>query len=268
MTLLDALFGRRCRLCTGRGVTLVGTVAPTQQGLFHTRDFSLQRCRRCDTVYLEPLPTAADLKALYEDATQFVNDPHYTDPEQVARILDFYTTSVRNLGLLREGAARILEIGAGLAWVSRACKAVDPAVTTVAQDVSAECAQLCGDWVDHYLVGPLGVAQRYGPFALVSLTHVIEHLVDPEAMLHAISAMLEPGGGIFVTAPYRPSGWRPRQGLAPWREYSYLHVPAHVTYFSRRWFELRAPRELRIEHWDASAENGQAFELVLRKAHR
>jgi hypothetical protein len=44
-------------------------------------------------------------------------------------------------------------------------------------------------------------------------------------------------------------------------------VPAHVTYFSRKWFEQMAPRHgLAVAHWDASHENGQAFELVLRRA--
>jgi len=266
MTLLDKIFGQRCRLCDARGIRPLGKVDLTQQGRFHTRDFSLQRCRHCDTVSLEPLPTPADLKALYEESTQFTNDPHYTDSAQVAAILDFYTTAVRRLQLLRAGASRILEVGAGFAWMSRACKAIDPSTTTVAQDVSAECATLCAEWVDHYIVGELQKAQAYAPFALVSLTHVIEHLADPQAMLREIAALLQPNGKVFVTAPFRPSGWRDEQGLAPWRDYSYLHVPAHISYLSKRWFKLRAPRELRIEHWDASAEGGQAFEVVLRKS--
>jgi hypothetical protein len=98
------------------------------------------------------------------------------------------------------------------------------------------------------------------------MTHVIEHLVDPQAMLADVAARLGKGGRLFVTAPFRPTGWRPGDGLAPWLTYSYLHVPAHVTYFSREWFDQIAPRHgLEVVHWDASHEEGQAFELVLRK---
>jgi hypothetical protein len=89
-------------------------------------------------------------------------------------------------------------------------------------------------------------------------------LVDPAAMLGAISARLAPGGKLFITAPFRPIGWKPSDGIAGWRDYSYLHVPAHITYFSRQWFERMAPmRGLDVAHWNADHEEGQAFELVL-----
>ena len=86
-------------------------------------------------------------------------------------------------------------------------------------------------------------------------------------LLGEIASRLVPGGKLFVTAPYRPRGWRPGQGLDAWTSYSYLHVPAHVTYFSKKWFEQVAPRHgLRVVHWDASHEDGQAFELVLQRS--
>jgi 2-polyprenyl-3-methyl-5-hydroxy-6-metoxy-1,4-benzoquinol methylase len=264
MTLLDGIFGNRCRLCDKRGASLLGPVRPTHDGEFHTKNFTLLHCRNCEVVYLDPLPTAADLKLLYEESVQF-SDAHYTDPVQVDKILDYYGSAVRNLALLPESGGSVLEIGAGLAWVSRACKAANPAVVTVAQDVSGECAKSC-PWVDRYFVGALNVLPEPVPYQLISLTHVIEHLADPAAMLRKIAALLAPGGKIFITAPFRPSGWQPEQGIAPWRDYSYLHVPAHITYFSRRWFEQRTRScGLEIAHWDNSHEGGQAFELVLRK---
>lgn len=215
-------------------------------------------------VYLDPLPTANDLRVLYEESEQF-SDPHYTDPDQVSRILDYYGEAVRALGLLDTPGARVLEVGAGLAWVSRACKMVDPRVLTVAQDVSSECANACA-WVDTYNVGTLAAIGDHEPFQLASMTHVIEHLADPAAMLGEIAARLAPGGKLFITAPFRPAGWQPAHGIKGWSEYSYLHVPAHITYFSRRWFEREAPRHaFNIIHWNATHEDGQAFELVLRK---
>jgi len=204
------------------------------------------------------------LRVLYEESVQFA-DAHYTSPEQVARILEYYGGAVSGLNLVRKKHARVLEIGAGFAWVSRACKASYPACFTVAQDVSAECANHC-PWVDRYHVGTVADIPDSETFDLASMTHVIEHLVDPEAMLASIAHRLNPRGLIFITAPHRPAGWFPRQGIKAWKDYSYLHVPAHVSYFSRRWFELMAPRNgLKITHWDATHEDGQAFELVLAR---
>jgi SAM-dependent methyltransferase len=263
---LAFLFGARCRACGQRSrLRRLGGVAPTQAGAFHTQRFALVHCRLCDVVYLDPAPTPGDLRALYEEAEQFT-DPHYTDPERVAAILDYYGDAVRRLDLLPAPGERMLEIGAGLAWVARTCKELEPGVVTTAQDVSAECASACA-WVDRYHVGAVDALPREPAFRLASMTHVIEHLVDPAAMLAEVSARLVPGGKLFVTAPFRPSGWTSADGIAKWRDYSYLHVPAHVTYFSRLWFEREAPRHgLAVAHWDAGHEDGQAFELVLAKA--
>ncbi len=263
--LLDRLIGPRCRTCGHRArLNRLGDVAPTQPGSFHTQRFELVHCARCDVVYLDPPPTRGDLRALYEEAEQFT-DAHYTDPDRVARTLDYYAGAVRKLDLLPAPGERMLEIGAGLAWVARACKQVEPGVTTMAQDVSAECASVC-TWVDHYHVGALATLDSTERFRLASMTHVIEHLVDPEAMLGEVSARLVSGGKLFITAPFRPNDWKPGDGIGKWRTYSYLHVPAHVTYFSRAWFKQVAHRhDLRVTHWDASHEDGQAFELVLER---
>lgn len=264
MKLLERPLGETCRLCGAGGTTVLGSVSPTHGAAFETTNFSLRYCGQCRVVFLDPLPTGRDLKLLYEESVQF-EDAHYTDPDRVEKILEYYGTAVRNHGLLPAPGEQMLEVGAGLAWVSRACKAMSPGVITVAQDVSSECAARCA-WVDRYFVGPLESVPASGPFALISLTHVLEHLPDPEAMLRSISALLAPHGHAFITAPFRPSGWTPDQGIAPWRDYSYLHVPAHITYFSREWFAKKLPAmRLGIVHWDASHEDGQAFELVLRK---
>lgn len=256
---------QHCRTCGEKSrLETIGKVGPTHPGPFHTVDFALILCPVCESVYLDPAPTSADLHVLYEESVQF-SDDHYTSPEQVAKILDYYGHAVRTLRLLPDVNARVLEVGAGFAWVSRASKEAAPTCTTVAQDVSAECVELCS-WVDQYHVGTLDELPTSEAFDLASMTHVIEHLVDPSAMLGMISARLKPGGKLFVTAPHRPIGWKANDGIDAWKSYSYLHVPAHVTYFSGKWFEQVAPRHgMSIIHWEASHENGQAFELVLQR---
>jgi len=264
MTLLDLFFSSRCRLCGKRAASTIGSVAPTHPGNFETKEYTLQYCRKCDVVYLHPLPKASDLKLLYEDSVQFSSD-HYTDAEQVRKILDYYGNELTSLQLLRDGHSRLLEVGAGLAWVSRAAKSQNPNVRTVAQDVSGECAQAC-PWVDTYFVGALDTLPDRAPHDLISLTHVIEHLADPAATLRDIAALLARGGNVFMTAPFRPTGWTASTDISAWRDYSYLHVPAHITYFSKRWFEQQAKTlGLEIAHWNATHEDGQAFAVVLHK---
>lgn len=264
MPFFRKLFGKRCRLCGALSASPMGSVAPTHPGPFHTESFQLCHCASCEVVYLDPLPTAGDLEVLYKKSVQF-SDPHYTDPAQVAKILGHYESAVRGLHLLQRPDARVLEIGAGLAWLSRVCKTIEPGVSTTAQDVSAECAQSC-PWVDRYLIGDLEVLEQTASNDLVCLTHVIEHLPDPARTMRLIAGLVAPEGKIYITAPFRPSGWKPSNGIKGWGNYSYLHVPAHITYFSRKWFARQAAdNELKIVHWDASHEDGQAFELVMQR---
>jgi SAM-dependent methyltransferase len=250
-----------CRACgSGARPTVVGEVAPTHPGPFHRDSFRLLHCADCDVVYLDPAPVPDDLRTLYEVGTQF-DDAVYTDPSRVSEILAYLESAARRHDLLPAGG-RLLEVGAGLAWMSRVAKKLERNVTTCAQDVTTEARDAC-PWVDHFHIGPLSTLGA-GSFDTVSMTHVIEHVVEPRSVLADVSSRLTRGGKIFVTAPYRPKGWQPDQGLVPWLEYSYLHIPAHIHYFSERWFQMEAPRHgLKVTHWESFHDDHQAFELLL-----
>lgn len=255
-----------CRACGGEAqIDIVGAVPATHPGPFEQSDYRLLYCHRCEVTYLDPLPTQRDLRTLYEDSVQFA-DETYTDPGRVAQILAYYGSCLDNHKMLPPPGGRALEVGAGLAWVSRACKAREEAVRTVAQDVTSECADRC-PWVDEYVVGPLSRIPPEPAFHLISMTHVIEHLEDPGATFAQLARRLVPRGRMLVTAPYRPTGWSPGQGVNAWLEYSYLHVPAHIHYLTETWFRLIAERcGLRLAYWFAGHEEGQAFEAVLEQA--
>jgi len=257
---------RRCPACGARWTNLqrLGTVAVTQDGHFSRDRFGLVHCRRSDLVYLDPLPEPGDFAEMYGGA-QFGSD-EYTSERRVAAMLEYYETCIgRHFRVAGFPRFRLLEIGAGLAWVSRALKRVAPESVTHAQDVSTECAVQC-PWVDEYTVGSVEdvAGRRPGPYQAISLTHVIEHLPDPVATLGVLATLLDERGVILVTAPHRPSSWTVEQGIGPWLVYSYLHVPAHITYFSEKGLaEAAAKAGLEMRFWEASSEEGQAFEAVL-----
>ena len=248
------------RLCAAP--TVLGTVTATHSGPFSVAEYNLVECSDCEVVRLDPIPSAADLHALYQASVQF-SDAHYTDPEQIERMLAYYGSCLDNRGLMPAAGETMLEVGAGFAWVARACRLRSSAVHTWAQDVTAECEKRC-PWVDRYMVGMLDVVPRAQQFKLISLTHVIEHLADPGAILADLATRLTPDGKIFVTAPYRPKGWQSGDGIKPWLDYSYLHVPAHISYLSKRWFTRSAEQNgLRLLSFDPAHDNGQAFEAIL-----
>jgi 2-polyprenyl-3-methyl-5-hydroxy-6-metoxy-1,4-benzoquinol methylase len=68
----------------------------------------------------------------------------------------------------------------------------------------------------------------------VTLTQVIEHLVDPLDLLRRAAALLRPGGLLLVATP-NPECWLAR---AKGERFNYWLIPAHAT--------LYAPRALRL----------------------
>ena len=251
---------------SGDGLTILGSVPVTHENLSPMSEFRLVHSSYSDLIYLDPLPSPEQLVSMYEQSTQFDGE-HYLEPAQVAAIMDYYGHCLETLFPKTSTPLRVLEVGAGLAWISRAAKAADPQSLTIAQDVSDEVAEDC-EWVDEYLVGPVEevLSGSELQFDVISMTHVIEHLAAPSEMMQALSGLLSADGIMFITAPYRPIGWQVGDPIDKWLDYSYLHVPAHITYFSKQAFELAVePIGLLVQHWNQNADNGEAFELVLSK---
>jgi SAM-dependent methyltransferase len=106
---------------------------------------------------------------------------------------------------------------------------------------------------------------QYGPYDLISMTHVVEHLVEPVAVVSRCRELLAPDGLIFVTAPHRPRGWQDAMpDLTTWTAYSYNHVPAHIQYFSEASLErLATTCNCALVYWSHDHEGGEAFEAWL-----
>ena len=255
---------RTCRFC--RGQTLhecIGPVPLTHSGALSNASYTLMHCTACDVVYLDPLPSDIDLKVLYEKTDQFTG---LTDSQSLStlRVVRSYARRLRYLALLPKNGDSLLEVGAGVAWISRVWKEHDARARTVAQDVSDECSR-SSPWVDHYHVGALPELPRE-EYQLVSMTHVIEHLPAPEQTIALLRDYVRLGGHVYITAPFRPPMWKTWKGIAPWLRYSYLHVPAHISYLSKKWLSMCAKKNgFELVHWDNSHDGYQVFEAVLRR---
>jgi len=248
---------------------LIGQLETTFTGNLSVGQYNLTYCTCKALIYIDPLPPSEDLNAIYLDSTQFDN-PIYTDPERENAIVGYTSSCLKRILKARsvplDRPVRVLEIGSGRAWMCRAAKQLDNSSKTVAQDISSEVSAICS-WVDHYLVCEIS-DQRLdapGPYDVISLTHVIEHLPDPVAAVRRCKSLLAENGTILLTAPYRPIGWELGKGtIAQWQQYSYNHVPAHIQYFSRESMQRLAERaDCNLSYWDDGADNGQAFEAWL-----
>jgi SAM-dependent methyltransferase len=264
---------RRCPIgCSGEGRRL-GDLATTSGGPYSRPHYTLTQCACGELLYLSPPPSDSDLRALYVEQTQFEGH-EYKSWLRAMRIVRYMRKCLSRIGRARGWKRgrplRVLEVGAGLSWMCRAAKSINPDSATVAQDISPEAVRRC-PWVDRYVQGDVCDPRidEAGPYDVVSMTHVIEHLVDVVAVARRCASLLAAGGVIFVTAPYRPRGWSDaKPDLAGWADYSYNHVPAHVQYFAKGSMErLAAAAGCELIHWSHEHDRGQAFEAWLARTH-
>jgi len=152
------------------------------------KQFQLTYCDCGDLIYISPAPDLSDIRAMYTDSRQFDEVEVYRG-SHFAAADDFFLGRFRALlaSMSRQEAhsLKILEVGAGLGWMCRAAKIVNSGNMTVAQDVTSEAVQEC-EWVDHYYVVDILESREidaHAPYDIVSMTHVIEHLLDPVGVL-------------------------------------------------------------------------------------
>lgn len=268
-TAAQAVFNNRpCPVCgknNAEASSFLGTLQPTRNlgKIF----YNLLECKQCDLIFQNHLPCSYALNYIYSLTRQFDGADKY-EGVKAEVTLNFFRNSFRKLtSKSKSGDFKMLEIGAGLSWMARVTKECFPTSLTVGQDVSGECVRVCS-WVDHYIVGDLFACSekidRHGPYQLISMTHVIEHLADPVAYLRYCRKLLAGNGIIFVTAPHRPIGWHKGVSFSLWENWSYNHVPGHLQYFNRKSIcKVADLAGLQVLKYIDSAENGQAFEAWL-----
>jgi SAM-dependent methyltransferase len=266
----DAAVIRSCPVCGKSHARTIGQLKTTALLSLLKTQYEFAQCRSCGLLYISPEPPAADLRAIYVESSQF-DDSAYTDPRRVALIIEYMTGCFRAIlkrsGHVANEAVAVLEVGAGLAWMCRVAKSINAESVTVAQDISPEAVDKCS-WVDVHVLNDIfdPAIDQHAPYDVISLTHVIEHLVDPVTVIRRCKSLLRERGVIFITAPHRPIGWKDNAtDVALWEKYSYNHVPAHIQYFSKKSMGKLAHRTgCALDYWSHGHEEGQAFEAWLR----
>lgn len=256
---MDSFTPRACPLCNGAGAKRLGVLDVTLNQLRRIGPvhFDLVCCTDCELIFLGSLPSKEIFDTLYIHNTQFDCSTYRGSREAV--IVEAHRLWLREILALQlrnrspkwlwntlkrrvicHKPKRILEIGSGLSWMSRAAKVLRDRTITVAQDITSEAAEAC-PWVDHYLVGTLESKneeiQAFCPYDVISMTHVIEHLPDPVHVLRQCSTWLASHGTIFVSAPFRPLGWSPSTSFELWKNWDLNHTPAHLQYFNQKSME-------------------------------
>jgi 2-polyprenyl-3-methyl-5-hydroxy-6-metoxy-1,4-benzoquinol methylase len=239
---------RHCPTCGSGSKPAARVVAAGRDYEYETctNVFNFVACGACGTLYLSPGPARGDLGAIYPD-------DYYTRSEASGRGAGTLVRAAWGLVerrraarlavLLGAGRRRILDIGCGdgrLLRVLRRLGGADWVLEGIEYGLSDEAirgAALAGIELRAGLHEEIDLgASRYD---LIVAQQVIEHALDPGAMLTKIRRELVPGGHVVLDTPSCDGIDRALFGTRYWGGY---HFPRHMTLFTPETLAVLARR--------------------------
>jgi 2-polyprenyl-3-methyl-5-hydroxy-6-metoxy-1,4-benzoquinol methylase len=241
----------QCRICGSSGGEIYHALTDSNFGEWNIRACDNSECR---LLWLDPVPTENDIGKAYKVEYHTHHEPevglekrikrgylaaklNYTDRGGVVektlglaaaiypatrRVIEF---PARYLTELPRG--RLLDMGCGAGEMLSFAQAMGWDAEGV--DFDPLAVQFARERKLRVQLGTLE-AQRYGNgyFHVVLLSHVIEHVHDPLALLGEIRRVMVPGGHLFCATP-NGSSWGHRMMGASW---DLLDPPRHLSIFS------------------------------------
>jgi 2-polyprenyl-3-methyl-5-hydroxy-6-metoxy-1,4-benzoquinol methylase len=220
--------------------------------------WALLRCPSCQLIWLSPRPSPNDLAQLYSDyythaqpeeeslfihailrgipaATQGYDDV-VSDPweRNLGRLLSCFGPLKEmgrrgTMGLAGSSRGTLLDLGCGDGAYLRHMRSLGWKIAGVEQDPrAAEVARATlQDGPIHESLADARSAKPDG-YDVITLSHVIEHLLDPVEILTQCATCLRPGGRLVVATPNTASRGHRRFG----RSWLHLDPPRHIHLFN------------------------------------
>jgi 2-polyprenyl-3-methyl-5-hydroxy-6-metoxy-1,4-benzoquinol methylase len=180
--------------------------------------FNYYCCGQCGLWFLHPVP---------KDLGRYYPSDYYTIPASVEQLAAALSGVRYKLELLKPFArsGRLLEIGPACGDFALQAKQAGFEVDAIEMDPR------CCD----FLVKQVGVRatctadtlaalRQMGPYDVIAMWHVVEHLTDAFETLAAAAARLKPGGVVVVAAP-NPEAFQFRVLRGQW---THVDAPRHV----------------------------------------
>jgi SAM-dependent methyltransferase len=194
------------------------------------RPFAVQRCLDCGSEFLAPRPEERELPPFYPSDYHAYNENH----SSVTRLLVAARARARARyyrRLIGNRPGRLFDVGTGdcrhfdelRRYLDLECAGVE-----IQPEVAAKGRARGYDVIDGSLEGA-DLTGHLGRYDVVSMNHVLEHVVVPGEMLRRAFALLRPGGVVIGQLP-TVSSWEHDLFGRNWGGY---HYPRHLQIPSR-----------------------------------
>lgn len=216
-----------------------GELDRIEEGVWDTRfgvpdKFDIARCTRCGLEQTVPRPNRADLDRYYATYYNFGGSgegryARWRERFLLSRFYRFFLALDGDISFHRvHGSGRLIDIGCnegrGLKLYRRNGFAAEGLEIN---PVARAAARQAGFVVHGQSIEDFAPAR---PYRVAVLSNVLEHALDPAAMLGHVARILEPGGEVWISCP------NSRSFLRDWFAAKWLnwHVPFHISHFSPR----------------------------------
>jgi SAM-dependent methyltransferase len=226
----DADAAGRCPACSGASSPVAEVPLDYEYGVVPARPFGFQACAACGSQWLVPRPDARELLSFYPDGYHAYHDDHGA----VASALVALRARLRARqyrGMLPADGGFVFDVGAGdcrhFAELSRT-----PGIRFAGVEINptmAARARTAGYDVEAGTLEAMDLGRHLGRYHVVSMNHVLEHVVDAREVARRAWRILRPGGRLVGQLPTL-STWEHRAFGARWAGY---HFPRHLQLFSR-----------------------------------
>jgi len=205
------------------------------------RTYRVRRCTSCRLVFSVPRPTVEELDAFYSGS-------YFNRPEDAALGYEDYggeswaaanarrmwrAITVWHPPLLSANPRRLLDVGA--ATGDFAAAAADDGWEVYGVEI-ADYARAQGR--EKGVIMTKHLHDDAGPFGLVTMWHVLEHVVDPVNCLVDARSVATPGAYLVIELP----NWHSFGRILKRDRWSQLRPPEHINFFTRASLQRTASR--------------------------
>ncbi len=219
---------KQCPICMSEAV-VDEFESPTTRNPADGYRWHIWKCSACGHRFMNPQPTARELERFYNSEYAPYSPDHGAEGSD-----ECVMQSARESGSFRHlplpAGKRLLDVGCGAGYFLRIAKGlgaiaegIEPSGYAAEQARHQGIEVFCGT-AEEYAQKSNG-AKR---FDIITLNHVLEHLLDPVATLATLKTLLNSEGIIWIAVPNGAS-WSFRRLRDHWHS---LDVPYHVQHFS------------------------------------
>jgi 2-polyprenyl-3-methyl-5-hydroxy-6-metoxy-1,4-benzoquinol methylase len=216
----------QCPVC---GNTHFSPFLACKDYLISKQDFTIQQCTNCGFRLTNPRPTADRIGEYYksEDYVSH-NDSGGGLINTAYRAVRTYTlqSKLSHINKLNKGAGKILDVGCGTGAFLETCRKGGWSVMGMEPDPDARAISV--QKLNVAIRSSLDELKGAGPFDIISLWHVLEHIPDLNQVIPQLRDLLAKEGTLLIAVPNSDS-YDATYFKAYWAAYD---VPRHLHHFT------------------------------------